>query len=124
MSKNFLSQIKPGAMQLWDKFGILPSVATGQAALESAWNKSGLATKYKNLFGIKGSYKGNSAMMDTWEVYNGKRYDIKAGFRAYPDWATSILDYGVFLTVNQRYKKAIGVSDYKAQIRAIHSAGY
>lgn len=126
MSKtvNFLNKIKPGAMQLWGKFGILPSVAAGQAALESAWGQSGLATKYNNLFGIKGSYKGNSAMMNTWEVYGGKRYDIKDNFRAYPDWETSILDYGVFLTVNKRYEKAIGLTDYKKQITEIHNAGY
>ncbi|RDW16503.1 hypothetical protein CWR48_15770 [Oceanobacillus arenosus] len=121
---NFLNKIKPGALQLWSKFGILPSVAAGQAALESAWGASGLATKYNNLFGIKGSYNGNSAMMDTWEVYGGERYDIKDNFRAYPNWSTSILDYCVFLTVNQRYKAAIGVSDYKKQITAIHKAGY
>lgn len=124
MSKAFIDSIKNGAMQLWEKFGILPSVAIGQAALESAWGRSGLATEYKNLFGIKGSYKGNSAMLDTWEVYDGKRYDIKDGFRVYPDWNTSILDYGVFLTVNSRYKNALGITDYKKQIRAIHSAGY
>lgn len=120
----FLAGIKSGALSLWDKFGILPSVAAGQAALESAWGGSGLATKYNNLFGIKGSYKGNSAMMKTWEVYGGQRYDITDGFRSYPDQATSILDYGVFLTVNKRYTKAIGLKEYKAQIQAIHNAGY
>jgi len=120
----FLAGIKSGALALWDKFGILPSVAAGQAALESAWGGSGLATKYNNLFGIKGSYQGNTAMMNTWEVYGGKRYDITDGFRAYPDQATSILDYGVFLTVNKRYAKAIGLKDYKSQIKAIHNAGY
>ena len=121
---NFLKEIKSGALALWKKFGILPSVAAGQAALESAWGESGLTTKYNNLFGIKGSYQGNSAMMDTWEVYGGKKYEIEDGFRAYPDQATSILDYGVFLTVNKRYKKAIGLKDYKEQIKAIHDAGY
>lgn len=123
-TNKFLAGIKSGALTLWDKFGILPSVAAGQAALESAWGGSGLATKYNNLFGIKGSYQGNTAMMNTWEVYGGKRYDITDGFRAYPDQSTSILDYGVFLTVNKRYSKAIGLKDYKAQIKAIHNAGY
>ncbi|WP_182104284.1 glucosaminidase domain-containing protein [Niallia taxi] len=123
-TEKFLAGIKSGALTLWDKFGILPSVAAGQAALESAWGGSGLATRYNNLFGIKGSYQGNSAMMNTWEVYGGKRYDITDGFRAYPDQATSILDYGVFLTVNKRYAKAIGLKDYKSQIMAIHNAGY
>lgn len=123
-SQKFLSEIKSGAMELWDKFGILPSVAAGQAALESAWGTSGLAVRYNNLFGIKGTYKGNSALMNTWEVYGGKRYDIKDNFRSYPDWGTSILDYGVFLTVNKRYAKAIGLKNYRSQIREIHSAGY
>lgn len=122
--KQFLEMIKDGAMQLWSKFGILPSVAAGQAALESGWGSSTLAIRYNNLFGIKGTYAGNSAMMDTWEVYGGKRYDIKDSFRVYPDWSTSILDYGVFLTVNKRYARAIGLSNYKDQIRVIHGAGY
>lgn len=120
----FLAGIKSGALSLWGKFGILPSVAAGQAALESAWGESGLATKYNNLFGIKGSYQGNAAMMNTWEVYGGKRYDITDGFRAYPDQTTSILDYGVFLNINKRYAKAIGLKDYKSQIKTIHNAGY
>jgi len=120
----FLDKIQDGCMKLWDKFGILPSVAGGQAVLESAWGSSGLAIKYHNLFGIKGSYKGNTAMLNTWEVYGGKRYDIKAGFRAYPDWNTSVLDYGVFLTVNPRYKKALHIKEYRRQIEAIHQAGY
>jgi N-acetylmuramoyl-L-alanine amidase len=120
----FFETIKTGCMQLWEKFGILPSVAAGQAALESAWGSSTLAIKYHNLFGIKGSYDGNSAMLNTWEVYGGKRYDIKAGFRSYPDWETSILDYGVFLTKNKRYGKAIGIKSHRVQIEAIHQAGY
>lgn len=120
----FISKISGGALKLWDKFGILPSVAIGQAILESAWGQSSLAIKYNNLFGIKGSYKGESAMLNTWEVYGGKRYDIKDGFRVYPDWETSILDYGVFLTVNKRYAQALKVQDYKTQIKRIHNSGY
>lgn len=120
----FINELREPAMKLWDKFGILPSVAIGQAALESNWGRSRLATDYNNLFGIKGEYQGNSAMMNTWEVYGGKRYDVRAGFRAYPDQATSILDYGAFLTANPRYSKAIGLTDYRVQIHAIHQAGY
>src|SRR5690625_1505375 len=120
----FIMKIKDSAMKLWNKFGILPSVAIAQGALESAWGKSRLATEYNNLFGIKGHYQGNSAMLNTWEVYDGKRYEVKDGFRVYPDWETSILDYGVFLTVNPRYASAIGVTDYANQIHLIHLAGY
>lgn len=120
----FISQVSGGAMSLWGKFKILPSVAIGQAILESAWGMSSLAIKYNNLFGIKGEYKGNSAMLNTWEVYGGKRYDIKAGFRVYPDWETSILDYGAFLKVNKRYSNALGLRTFRNQIKEIHKAGY
>lgn len=123
-TENFINKVKGGATQLWSIYKVLPSVAIAQAALESAWGTSGLATKYNNLFGIKGSYGGNAANMATWEVYGGVRYDIKANFRAYPNWETSIKDYGVFLNVNSRYKKALGLTNYKDQIKAIHVAGY
>lgn len=121
---NFIHTVKGGATPLWDVYKVLPSVAIAQAALESGWGTSSLATKNNNLFGIKGDYGGNSANMQTWEVYGGVRYDIKANFRAYPDWETSIKDYGVFLNVNSRYKTALGLTDYKHQIREIHEAGY
>lgn len=123
-TENFINKVKGGATALWSVYKVLPSVAIAQAALESAWGTSGLATKYNNLFGIKGSYGGNAANMATWEVYGGVRYDIKANFRSYPNWETSIKDYGVFLNVNSRYKNALGLTDYKKQIKAIHDAGY
>lgn len=124
LTENFINKVKGGATQLWSVYKVLPSVAIAQAALESAWGQSGLATKYNNLFGIKGSYGGNAANMATWEVYGGVTYNITANFRSYPDWATSIKDYGVFLNVNSRYKNALGLTDYKKQIKAIHDAGY
>lgn len=123
-TENFINKVKGGATVLWSSYKVLPSVAIAQAALESAWGTSGLATKYNNLFGIKGSYGGNAANMATWEVYGGVTYNITANFRAYPNWETSIKDYGVFLNVNSRYRKALGLTDYKKQIKAIHEAGY
>ena len=44
-----------------------------QAIVESGWGASTLskAPNY-NLFGIKGSYNGQSVYMDTWEYLNGK----------------------------------------------------
>ena len=123
-TESFINKVKGGATALWSVYKVLPSVAIAQAALESAWGTSGLAANHNNLFGIKGSYGGNAANMATWEVYGGITYTITANFRSYPDWATSIKDYGVFLNVNSRYKKALGLTDYKKQIKAIHEAGY
>lgn len=121
----FLNDIKPGCLKLWETYGILPSVAAGQAAIESGWGQSGLSTKYNNLFGIKGSYQGGTVKLPTTEFYDGKTpVQIVDGFRSYPNWSTSILDYGLFLNENPRYQAAIGLKKYKDQITAIWSAGY
>ena len=43
-----------------------------QATVESAWGQSGLAQEpNNNLFGIKGSYNGQSVNMNTGEYGNG-----------------------------------------------------
>ena len=120
-TENFINAVKDGALSLWGIYKILPSVAIAQGALESAW---GTSAPNNNLFGIKGNYNGNSANMATWESYGGIRYDIVDTFRAYPDWNTSIKDYGAFLNVNSRYKNALGLTDPQKQIQAIWEAGY
>ena len=120
-TENFINAVKDGALSLWGTYKVLPSVAIAQGALESAW---GTSAPNNNLFGIKGNYNGNSANMATWESYGGIRYDIVDSFRAYPDWNTSIKDYGAFLNVKSRYAKALGLTDPQKQIQAIWEAGY
>jgi flagellum-specific peptidoglycan hydrolase FlgJ len=63
--QSFLNEIKDGCLALWSNFSVLPSAAASQAALESGWGTSELATKYNNLFGIKGEYNGQSAQIPT-----------------------------------------------------------
>ena len=65
-----------------------PSVLIAQALHESglltAKGASGLAVKYHNWFGIKGSYKGKTTpKLDTAEFIDGQWIDIKEGFRWY-----------------------------------------
>lgn len=103
----FLASIKQGAIQGWVQYGVLPSVTAAQAILESAWGQSSLSTQGHNLFGIKGSYNGQSVNMKTSE-WNGSSYiTITAAFRAYPDNATSVVDHGYFLYSNSRYSNII-----------------
>lgn len=124
-TQQFLNEIKAGCLSLWKLYGILPSVAAAQAALESGWGSSSLAAKYNNLFGIKGA----GVSLPTTEYYDGKTpIGIVDSFRVYPNWNTSILDYGVFLNnygnKPNRYDGAIGLRDSTAQITAIWKAGY
>lgn len=125
----FIDEIYPHAQRIQKENGILASLIIAQAIHESNWGKSGLAVKGKNLFGIKGSYNGQSVTMQTWEVYNGKRVTVDAAFRKYPSWYESLCDLadlyknGVSWDRN-KYKAIIGEKDYKKAARAVQAAGY
>lgn len=121
----FISEITNGCQSLWTLYGILPSVACAQAALESGWGTSILAVKFNNLFGIKGLYNGISISLPTTEYYDGVTpVKIVDNFRVYQNWNMSILDYGFFISNNKRYESALYLTSYVNQIRIIHEAGY
>src|SRR5699024_10119279 len=56
----FIQSVAPGAIQGWNEYKVLPSITVAQAIVESGWGRSALSTQAHNLFGIKGSYNGNS----------------------------------------------------------------
>ena len=66
-----------------------------QAALESGWGTSALSkAPNHNLFGVKGSYNGQSVNMQTLEDSGGQNYySIQANFRKYPSYQESLEDY-------------------------------
>ena len=66
-----------------------------QAALESAWGKSALASEPNhNLFGVKGNYNGQSVNMYTLEDAGAQKYyGIYDNFRKYPSYKESMDDY-------------------------------
>lgn len=121
---SFLNAILPTVINGWKNYQILPSLAVAQAALESGWGQSALASVYHNLFGIKGSYKGMSVNMATREVYNDTNYYINDNFRVYPSFAESLGDYYNFLLVNPRYHNLIGVTDAYRAAALIRQDGY
>ncbi|MDF0480739.1 NlpC/P60 family protein [Vagococcus sp. PNs007] len=94
-SQEFIDTIGPLAAEIGEKQGLYASVMIAQAALESAYGKSGLASPPNhNLFGIKGSYKNSSVSFATLEDSGaGNMYQIVAGFRSYPSYKESLEDY-------------------------------
>lgn len=126
--KDFFNQIKQGAIKGWKTHKVLPSISLAQAALESAWGKSELATKGNNLFGIKGNYNGDSITIKTSEFINGEWVKVDAKFKKYPSWNESIEDHGTFFTSGEwrktNYKAVIGETDYKKAAKALQSSGY
>jgi hypothetical protein len=65
-------------------------LAAAQAQLESRGGESGLASKYNNLFGIKGSGTAGSTSMPTLEQGPGGMYRTNAKFAAYSSQEDSI----------------------------------
>lgn len=95
---SFIQEIAPSAVAIANAHDLYPSVMIAQAINESNAGQSGLAASYNNLFGIKGSYQGQSANLKTWEDDGqGNPYEIMANFRAYPTVADSLQDYANLL---------------------------
>lgn len=120
-----------------------PSVMIAQALLESglmsAQGASGLAVKYHNWFGIKGSYEGRSTpALATSELVAGKWVKVTAGFRWYDspeasfadherllgsEWAKGV--YQKFLSADSPAGQAKGLEGvYASDIPSDESIGY
>lgn len=125
VNRVFIEDLKIEAIEIYRNYRVLPSVVIAQAALETGWGKSELASKSNNLFGIKAdkSWKGKKVNMKTSENFNDTIYD---NFRVYDSKSESIKDYGDFLQNNKRYREngVFSSNIYFNQARAIEKAGY
>lgn len=91
----FLAKVAEQARAIGQKEGIYASVMLAQAILESGSGNSQLASEPNyNLFGIKGSFKGEKVDFHTLEQEtDGTVYSIVASFRKYPSYKESLEDY-------------------------------
>ncbi|CZQ92272.1 GW dipeptide domain-containing protein [Trichococcus collinsii] len=90
----FVNYLGKYATEIGNDYNLYASVMIAQASLETAYGTSKLSTVGNNLFGIKGSYDGNSIVMRTWEEESdGSIIWIDAFFRLYPSYYESMIDY-------------------------------
>lgn len=122
--KSFFEKIKPMVIKDMQESGILASLTAAQAFIESAKGNSGLTSKANNLFGIKGTYNGQSVKMLTTEYYNGVRCRVYADFRKYPSWQESINDHSALFNRLARYKNLRGETDYIKACNNVQKDGY
>jgi flagellum-specific peptidoglycan hydrolase FlgJ len=126
---SFITDLAPHAQKVGAKYNILPSLIMAQACLESNYGQSGLAVKGKNLFGIKGSYEGQSVSMETTEYKNGQAYKTTAKFRKYPSWFESLEDLCLLYCNGVswdrgKYHSIIGEKHYEEAAKEVQAAGY
>lgn len=122
--KTFLETFKPFALADMKKTGILASLTTAQAFIESNKGNSGLTTQCNNLFGIKGSYNGQYGLYWTTEYYNGVKQRVQAKFRKYPSWAESVADHSSLFNRLDRYKNLRGETNYITACQNVARDGY
>lgn len=122
----FITALKPAALSTQAKTGIPASFTIAQAALESAWGKSGLTTQARNLFGVKAdaSWCGDVLSLPTQECLKGEWVTVLAKWRKYKDWQGCIDDHAAFLLKNSRYKPAFAFKTGIQFAQAVARAGY
>lgn len=138
--KEFVEKIGPLAAQDMKTGGVLASITTAQACLESGYGSTELAVNANNLFGMKCSLSGNTwdSVWDGVSKYtkktneqkpDGTVYTITADFRKYPDILTSIKDHSCYLNgamngSKMRYEGLAGEKDYRKAAELIKAGGY
>lgn len=90
----FIDSIGYSAASVADANDLYASVMIAQALLESSYGTSGLAAAPNyNLFGVKGSYGGQTVYMPTAEYLNGEWVTVTEPFRSYPSYTESFQDH-------------------------------
>lgn len=115
-NNSFINSIAEYARQIAAEYNLYASVMVAQAALESGYGKSGLSLPpHHNLFGIKGSYNGNSANYLTSEYLNNQWVRVRQNFRSYPNYGASLRDNAKLLrgglTWNNEFYKGTWVEN-------------
>lgn len=124
---DFINAISPAAKVSAVTSKIPASFTIAEAALESGWASSKLASKAMNLFGVKAdaSWHGDVLELPTREFLNGEWTTVQAKWRKYSDWQGCIDDHAQFLLNNQRYRIAFGRNYNGIEFgKAIAAAGY
>lgn len=122
--EDFITNNLQSALAVEEKYGVPHIAVLAQAALESEWGKK---TPGNNHFGIRANkaWTGPTVKITTHEDVDGKLVkQTNQPFRAYGTTKDSFMDYGKFLTSNQRYKGAFSNKDPFEFLKAVALAGY
>ena len=120
----FIAAMLPGALAAQTQYGIPAGFGIAQAAVETGWLK--VVPPGNNLYGIKAdpSWHGPTVMEHTHETIHGISHAEYDAFRAYPDYASSIVDHASFLVGNERYKNCFTTTDSAEFAKLVAADGY
>lgn len=120
-----IDNIKKDAADVWGDNSKMANISTSQAILESRLNgtPSQLASKYNNLYGIKGVGTQGSVTLPTQEYINGQMVTVPQPFAVFGSPKESMEAHKRLLE-NPRYKGVNDATDFASAASALHQAGY
>lgn len=125
-AEQFLDIIHSAVIQDMQTTGVLASLTSAQAFLESGRGNSTLTRVGNNLFGMKATsqWKGKTIDLPTTEYINGERKTVMAKWKVYDSWTASIHDHSALFQTYSRYHNLLGETDYKAACIKVQQDGY
>lgn len=124
--QEFIDSLTAAAQAAQAKTGVPASFTIAEAALESGWGGSRLATEANNFFGVKAdpSWLGYVVVFNTREYLDGQWTMVPARWRKYDSFDACLVDHGNFLRSNPRYEHCFDAPDGEAFARSVQAAGY
>lgn len=129
--QDFINKLLPHAINVAKTIGLDPKLLLAQAALETGWGtkiaKLPNGESSYNLFGIKAGneWGGKKASSKTIEYENGMAKRKTDWFRAYDNFAESLLDYANLMRNSIRYKASINNAHVpQLYTKALQEAGF
>lgn len=124
--QTFFAALLPAAKAVTTTISVPVSFTLAEAALESGWGDSYLATTAFNLFGVKAdaSWHGAAINIPTKEYEGGLFVTVDALWRKYSGWGECLTDHAAFFKDNPRYHAALTITNGKDFATAIAKAGY
>lgn len=121
----FFNEYAPWAVETMKETKVPASVTLAQAALESRWGDSLLASKYNNFFGVKGEGPGGSVNLWTTEFRGGRYEKVKAPFRIYNTPKESFTDHANVIAKGKYLRHAMEHTESaEAFIQALQGGHY
>ncbi|RRG17359.1 mannosyl-glycoprotein endo-beta-N-acetylglucosamidase [Weissella viridescens] len=125
----FIEKVAPTAVQIQQQDHVPASISIAQAALESDWGTSKLASDYNNLYGVKGSADTKNIDLPTKEFVHGEWKTVQAPFRWYDSWNQSMWAHASLLVNGtsdnaNRYASVLQSNDYRGAAKALVTGGY
>ena len=99
--ESFITSLEP-YLPIVQQAGLYPSVFIAQSALETGWGRSE-AVQYHNYWGIK-CRAAPCFSKQTWEIYDGKYWQGKLLFQAYPDLRFGVQAYCDKINFQREYQ--------------------